>query len=251
MDKLIYTTQTTISNLYENRSIRSQNLANMNVPGYRRDLQVETSGTVYAHIMDTLDTRAFSLRTDVTSFSAEPAELKHTEESLDVAIRGEGYFLVEGSNGPYLSRRGDMSVDQNGFLKNGDQAIMLDVNQNQIEVPPYRRITISSQGEITIEPLNAPAGTFQLVGQLGMTSAADVTLKKYEDGKIRAEDGTLPPADDQVTVMQHYLEQSNVNIVDELVSSIEEQRQYEIGVKMIKTAKSLDESGASLLKMPS
>ena len=38
MDKLIYTAFNTVNNIYDNRSVRSQNLANVNVPGYRRDI---------------------------------------------------------------------------------------------------------------------------------------------------------------------------------------------------------------------
>jgi len=57
--------------------------------------------------------------------------------------------------------------------------------------------------------------------------------------------------DRDVRVIPKFLELSNVNITEELVNSIEDQRQYEINVKMIASASELDESGASLMRMPS
>ena len=44
---------------------------------------------------------------------------------------------------------------------------------------------------------------------------------------------------------------SNVNITEELVQSIEDQRQYEINIKLISSASEMDEGGASLMRMPS
>ena len=64
-------------------------------------------------------------------------------------------------------------------------------------------------------------------------------------------DGTVPPLDDNVRVLPKHLELSNVNITEELINSIEDQRQYEINIKMISSASELDESGATLMRMPS
>ena len=68
--------------------------------------------------------------------------------------------------------------------------------------------------------------------------------------KIRLMDGTVPPLDDNVRVLPKHLELSNVNVTEELINSIEDQRQYEINIKMISSASELDESGATLMRMP-
>ena len=57
--------------------------------------------------------------------------------------------------------------------------------------------------------------------------------------------------DNEVRLVPGHLESSNVNITEELVNSIEEQRQYEINIKLISSASEVDEGGASLLRMPS
>jgi flagellar basal-body rod protein FlgF len=76
-------------------------------------------------------------------------------------------------------------------------------------------------------------------------------LKKSPDGQIRNLDGGVPPVDQQASVVQGFVELANVNVVEELVNSIENQRHYEINIKMIVTAKDMDESSTSLLSLPS
>ena len=76
-------------------------------------------------------------------------------------------------------------------------------------------------------------------------------LVKSNDGKIRTKNGGIPAADQQVRLVQGDIEESNVNIIEQLVGSIEEQRRYEVNVKMIKSAEEIDQSGGSLLRLPS
>ena len=64
-------------------------------------------------------------------------------------------------------------------------------------------------------------------------------------------DGTAPEIDADVVVVPQHVELSNVNITDELINSIEDQRQYEINIKLISSASEIDEAGASLIRMPS
>ena len=61
----------------------------------------------------------------------------------------------------------------------------------------------------------------------------------------------MPQFDEEVSVVPGHLELSNVNITDELVNSIEDQRQYEINIKLISSAGEIDEGGASLMRLPS
>jgi flagellar basal-body rod protein FlgF len=83
-----------------------------------------------------------------------------------------------------------------------------------------------------------------------MTSAIDVQLKKFPDGEIRTANGAVPEIDQTPRVIQYNVELSNVNITEELVNSIEDQRQYEINIKLISTAQELDEGTSSLMRLP-
>ena len=251
MDKLIYTAFNTVNNIYDNRSVRAQNLANVNVPGYRRDIGAKSVGTAFLNNFNTLQTRALAIRDDKNYFESDPGVLSQTDSLHDIAIRGDGYFFVQGLNEPSLTRRGDLSVSGDGFLENGASQKMLDRNLQPIQIPPYRFLKISDNGEVIIEPLGSDPGTKQTVGQLGITLAAGAELKKFPDGEIRVSDGSLPQFDNEVAVVPGHIELSNVNITDELVNSIEDQRQYEVNIKLMSSAGELDEAGASLMRLPS
>ena len=96
MDKLIYTAFNTVNNIHDNNSVRSQNLANVNVPGYRRDLGAKSVGTAFLNNMNVLQTRGLAIRDDQNYFEADAGSLDQTDRNLDIAIRGDGYFFVKG-----------------------------------------------------------------------------------------------------------------------------------------------------------
>ena len=251
MDKLIYTAFNTVNNIYDNRAVRAQNLANISVPGYKRDLGSKSVGTAFLDNMQTLQSRAMAIQDDNNYFSSQPGSLSQTDVDTDIAISGDGYFLVQGTGAPSLSRRGDLRVANDGTLENGTSQKILNSELLPIQVPANRAMKISDDGNVIIEPLGSDPGTEQVIGKIAMTLAEGVSLKKFADGEIRALDGTVPPLDDTVSVLPKHVELSNVNVTEELINSIEDQRQYEINIKMISSASELDESGATLMRMPS
>ena len=250
MDKLIYTAFNSVNNIYDNRAVRAQNLANISVPGYKRDLGAKSIGTAFLDNMQTLQTRALAIQDDNNYFSTQPGTLSQTDIDTDIAISGDGYFIVKGTGEPSLSRRGDLRVNNEGLLENGTSQQLLDANLAPIQVPPHRGMKISDDAVVTIEPLGSAPGTQQVIATLARTLAAGDQLKKFPDGEIRLDDGSVPEQDNSVRVIAKHLELSNVNITEELVNSIEDQRQYEINIKMISSASELDEAGAALMRMP-
>ena len=118
-------------------------------------------------------------------------------------------------------------------------------------VPPHRKISVSGDGIIEIEPLNAPLGQKIKVAQLATTFGSEVPLAKTIDGFVRPIDGSIPAADNRTILLSGFLEGSNVKSVDELVAGIDQSRAYEINVKFVTTAKEIDEATASLMRMPS
>ena len=251
MDKLIYTAFNTVNNIYDNRAVRAQNLANIPVPGYRRDLGAKSVGTAFLDNMQTLQSRAMAVQDNNNYFSDKPGSLSQTDVDTDIAISGDGYLLVQGLGAPSLSRRGDLRVSNDGLLENGSSQKILNTELVPIQVPAHRAMKISDDGEIIIEPLGSDPGTTQAIGKIALTLADGVELKKFPDGEIRSMDGTVPPLDATVSVLPKHIELSNVNITEELINSIEDQRQYEINIKMISSASELDEAGSSLMRLPS
>jgi flagellar basal-body rod protein FlgF len=199
--------------------------------------------------MDSHITRGLAIKNNENNFDASSGTLNETGNEMDVSIRGDGYFITEAATGNALSRRGDFSTNQDGQLINGSNATMVDSNLQPIVIPPYRSIDFTQTGDIVIEPLNSEPGTREVVATLGLTLPT-APLKKFPDGEIRYSDGSPIVANQDATVVNKYLEMSNVNLMEELVTSIEDQRVFEINLKLVKTAEDIDRGGSSLIRMP-
>ena len=249
MDRFIHTALNSINMVKDNSFIRSNNLANNSVPSFRSYYHLKTAGTAFIETMDSHITRGLAIKNNENNFDASSGTLNETGNEMDVSIRGDGYFITEAATGNALSRRGDFSTNKDGQLINGSNATMVDSNLQPIVIPPYRSIDFTQTGDIVIEPLNSEPGTREVVATLGLTLPT-APLKKFPDGEIRYSDGSPIVANQDATVVNKYLEMSNVNLMEELVTSIEDQRVFEINLKLVKTAEDIDRGGSSLIRMP-
>lgn len=251
MDRLVHTALNSISNLRDQRVASANNLANMNVPGFRRDLPNE-GRAFFVDGQDSLTSRAMQLEKGPHTFSSGAGFLNQTGEAMDIAIADKGYFYIQPDSGgePALSRRGDLRAGPDGRLVNGAGDAMLDAALNPITLPPFRSLTVDDAGVISIEPLGGAAGERVQVATLATVVVEDQLLIKGVDGQIRAPDNTVPQPDQRARVLQGVLEGSNVNATEELLASIELQRSFEINLRMITNAERLDEAGTRLLRMP-
>ena len=252
MDKLIYTAFQSINNALDNKAIRAQNLSSTNTPGFKADMSIGSAGSGYLEQFDTLYTRAFPVINEKNGFISASGQIRQTSQYLDLAVRGDGFFLAQkDGTSPFLTRRGDMQINNQNILTNAANETILSNDLNPIIIPPHRKMIISEDGNISIEPQNSPPGTIVQVGTIGLTLGGEEPLKKSVDGRIRTENGGVPAPDQQPRLAQGYIEESNVNMIEQLVGSIEEQRRYEVNVKMIKSAEAIDQGGTSLMRMPS
>lgn len=249
MDRLIHTALTTLRTSNHGDTLHASNMAKASVPGFRRDLEAASEVKLLSSD-DTLRSRAFTIRDPKSKFSDEQGEIRFTGLVTDVAINGQGYFIIQhDGRDPHLSRRGDLRVNSDNQLTDGVGALMLNNELQPIVLPPFRDISIGEDGRITITPIGAEPGEVVQAGFLGTTLAEGVELEKSIDGAIRQPDGTVPPADQQPQILNGALETSNVNPVEELVETIRRQREYELNVKLISIARDLDEAGASIMRM--
>ena len=250
MDRSIYTALNSMNILRDNQSVTAQNLANISVTGFQKDIQINFA-SVYLDRDKGIDPRVLALQ-EPGGFDSTPGPVQQTGAPLDLAVDGAGYFIVKPANGKTaLSRRGDFTVSADGTLRDGTGTQPLSVDLEPITIPPHRKISISGDGIIEIEPLNAPLGQTVRVGQIATTFGSEVPLAKTIDGFVRPFDGSIPEPDNRTILLSGFLEGSNVQSVDELVTGIDQSRAYEINVKFISTAQEIDEASASLMRMPS
>ena len=251
MDKLIHLSLNSLDIALRKQAISAQNLSNVNVTGFRRDVY-ENFGSLYLRAEDQLDTRAFAVTTGSGEFDEQQGRMRATNLPTDLAIDGKGYFVSKRSGlENSLTRRGDMSVSVEGNLVNGQGALILSETLQPIQVPPFREIYVREDGKLLIEPINGEPGVTQLIGSIGLVSGEGQQMRKDDDGEIRPANGAPIVTDQNVNVKQGYIEESNVSVIDELVASMGYQRSYEMNLKMIKLASDLDQGTASLLRMPS
>ena len=250
MDRSIYTALNSMNILRDNQSVTAQNLANISVTGFQKDIQINFA-SVYLDRDKGIDPRVLALQ-EPGGFDATPGPMQQTGAPLDLAVDGSGYFIVKPANGKIaLSRRGDFTVSADGTLRDGTGTQPLSVDLEPLTIPAHRKISISGDGIIEIEPLNGPLGQTVRVGQLATTFGSEVPLTKTIDGFVRPIDGSVPAPDNRTLLLSGFLEGSNVKSVDELVTGIDQSRAYEINVKFITTAQEIDEASASLMRMPS
>lgn len=251
MDRMIHTVLNSIQTAQDLRGISANNLANSNVPGYRRDLPPSGEAR-YLQTDEGFQARMFQTKAERGSFSTLEGFLDQTGDSMDISITGEGYFFVKEGNGDVgLSRRGDLRTDVNGDLMNGAGEYLLNANMQKINLPPFKSMTITEVGQIMIEPLEGEPGIKEEAGLIATTiPPAAMELQKGLDALIRPVTGPMPAPDQLAMVRQGVLEGSNVNTTEELINSIELQRNFEFNMRMVNTAKELDEAGAEAMRAP-
>ena len=115
MDRSIYTALNSMQILRTNQSVTSQNLANSSSTGFQKDISTNFA-SVYLDRSKGLDPRVMALQ-DASGFDSSQGPKNPTGAPLDVALDGEGYFLVKPDNGNIaLSRRGDFKVSADGLF---------------------------------------------------------------------------------------------------------------------------------------
>ena len=119
----------------------------MHVTGYRRDVY-ENFGSLYMDD-EQMASRVFAVTSGSGTFDAQQGRMRSTEQSTDMAIDGQGFFVSERDGmAPSLTRRGDMSVSLEGVLVNGAGARMLDDGLQPIQVPPFRKLIVAEDGKL-------------------------------------------------------------------------------------------------------
>ena len=246
MDRLIYTAMTGASHTLQQQAAVSQNLANVNTPGFRSTIDAFRSVPL---VGEGLPTRAFVVdSTAGTDFT--PGVIQSTGRELDVAIDGKGWIAVEDANGKEAyTRNGGLRVTPEGILQtNSGLNVMGDAGP--ITIPQDTQVTIAADGTIsTVPSQKSQAAQVVVVGRLKLTNPPEDQLVRGEDALFRTRDGNPADADANVTVVPGSLEGSNTNMVDSLVNMITLSRQFDMQMKMLQTADDNAKQASSVLSV--
>ena len=231
-------------------SVISNNLANASTSGYKRsravfeDLLYQNQRQPGAQSsQDTLYSTGLMLGTGVRTVATEKlfsqGAVAQTENPLDIAIEGKGFIQVLMPDGSLAySRDGSIQVDNQGQLvtPNGyaiQPAINIPVDAQSVTIAKDGTISVSLQGSAT----TTQVGNIQLADFINPAGLQPIGSNLYlESTSSGAPQVGTPGQNGLGTLLQGFIEGSNVNVVEELVSMIETQRAYEMNSRAISTS---------------
>lgn len=233
-----------------NMDVIANNLANVSTNGFKRsravfeDLMYQTvrqPGTQSSE--QTTLPSGMQIGTGVRPVTTErlhtQGNLSQTSNSKDLAINGQGYFEVQMPDGTSAyTRDGSFQVDQNGQLvTNAGYPV-----QPGITIPANATaITVSRDGvvDVTVQGQTNPTQVGQLTLSTFMNDAGLDSLGEnlYQETQASGAPTQSTPGQNGAGLLyQGYVETSNVNVAEELVSMIQTQRAYEINSKAVSTS---------------
>ena len=245
MDKLIYVAMTGAAHIDRAQTLHSNNLANVGTTGFRADLAQARSVQVYG---DGFKGRVYAL-TEQPGSDFKQGPLMQTGRDLDTAITGDGFFAVQGSDGKEAySRSGDFTVDSTGALRDGAGRQVLG-DGGPISLPAYDALYIGSDGSVTIQPEGQGPEALVQLDRIKLVKPDRGALSKGDDGLLHASGGAPLASSPDVRLESGMLESSNVNAVNEMTSILELARQFDLEVRLMKSAEQNDEAATQLLQV--
>ena len=246
MDRSLYIAMSGAKQSLLAQSSNANNLANMQTTGFKSDLEWfrsrPVSGAGYP-------TRVYAMvEKPGTDFSA--GAMQTTGRDLDVAINGEGLIAVQGDDGKEAyTRAGDLRITPEGLLRTGTGLQVIGQN-GPISIPPSEKLTIGSDGTISIVPMGAGnATTLEVLDRIKLVKPAMNDMEKLGDGLLHPKNGLPLVASADVSLTQGVLEGSNVNALVAMTEMIELARNFELQTKVMKNVDENAGASAKLMQM--
>ncbi|HOO62982.1 MAG TPA: flagellar basal-body rod protein FlgF [Synergistaceae bacterium] len=238
--------------------VAANNLANVDTAGFRGRIAVNKAfpellmekvdgqpGEVYPPKPERWKRReligdmAFANVLSETALDLRGGPLRHTGNSLDVAISGEGYFVVQdGAGNVFYTRSGHFLRDGEGRLVTHD-GMAVQGQGGGVEFGDASRVSIDEGGQVLADG--------EVVDLLRVVQFASPTYLRQEGNSLLSETETSGAPEDleNLQLASEFLEMSNVNVVSEMVRMIEANRAYESAAKTVTIQ---DESAGKLIQ---
>jgi flagellar basal body rod protein FlgG len=210
----------------------AHNLANLKTAGYKRTVNSFTRElrNQFTGQTDDMESTGGSLKSGRT-LDFTQGTLLNTGRTLDIALLGKGFLQIETPEGPLYTRNGVMHI-------NPVTGQLVDINNNIVSgaagpviIPPGvspNEVTIAEDGNVQI------SGTD--VGRLRVVEFREdmLDLKPCGDNYLMAPEGVAPIDAEETILRQGFQENSNVEMMHEMVNLMSVQRLYEMNMSYIK-----------------
>jgi flagellar basal-body rod protein FlgF len=209
------------------QDVIANNLANATNPGFKGEVlsQVAFGDMLLSNTLTGEKIGPLSTGTLVTDIKPNLTNngFRWTQNTLDLAIGGNGFFAVQTPNGVRYTRNGAFTTDAQGFLTTAQGDRVLGTNGQPLNLSGGEKVSIARNGDVHVGN--------GLVGTVAVIALQPNSLRKEGDNYLT---GTVDPTAKVGMVAQGALESSNVNTVKEMVSLIENMREFEADQKMIR-----------------
>jgi flagellar basal-body rod protein FlgF len=232
MIKGIFSSENAMRPKMTRMEVLANNLANVNSTGYKRDrlfVQMLKEGTTSPP-----DARGAMDNVEVDRYiDMREGPLQQTDNPLNLAIDGPGFFVAETSQGTRYTRNGNFTLSTDGSLVTAEGDPVMG-NDGKIRLPNFEHLEMK---KIKITPSGEVLEGDQHVAQLRVVNITDPEmLQKDQHGMLMPREGqrVTEIPDDQRVIRQGFLEESNVNGIEEMMAMIELSRGFETDQRIIK-----------------
>ncbi len=209
------------------------NVANAQTPGYRKSDVVATSFPL------ALENATRSEENRGTSFMAIPkvtgsyndmryGAMFKTGSNTDMAIGGDGYFVVLSREGEFFTRDGRFYINEDGRLLTSSGNFPVMGRSGPISIAPGSKFEVSRNGALLVDDVEVDK--IRVVKFRDPSSLVSVNNSFFKS----PQQGVVYEEDESPTIAQGFIESSNVSIINEMTNLITTQRSYELAAKIIK-----------------
>ena len=250
MIKALFTAATGMKAQQMTVDVISNNIANVNTNGFKRSrvnfqdllyLNLNRAGDAAQGVQSPTGLEVGSgVRPVSTTRVFSPGSLEGTQRDLDIAISGDGFFQVTLPDGSFaFTRDGALHIDSQLQLVTSEGYLL----EPQITVPNnWKSIGFGADGVVSVTTTDSPEAPTQ-IGQIQLARFPNASgLESMGSNLFRMSPASGQPVqvnpglDGTGTLINGFLERSNVDVVTELVSLIVAQRAYEVNSRAIRTS---------------
>ena len=244
MDKMLYVAMSGAKQTMLSQSVRANNLANANTTAFKKDFEQVRAMPLFG---EKHPSRVYAM-TEIPANDFDPGTLVRTDRELDLAIKGEGWFTVVDAEGnEAFTRNGNFSITADGTLKTADGRTVMGL-AGPVIIPPAEKVEFGEDGIVAIRGLGQAPNALTEIARMKLVNPPIDQLYKGVDGMFRTKDGLVQDLDGNVKIVAGMLEESNVNVVDEMMAIISSSRRFEMQMKLMKKADELDAAAARLMQ---
>lgn len=208
--------------------VTSQNIANVQTPGYRSEVSVLEFESMARKAALRPAQASVDLATPTVRVANDfrTGSLQQTDDPWNVALQGDGYFVLSTPSGELVTRRGDFSLDSTGKLVSRDGFAVLGEG-GEIK-PPDGAPTIDSDGTIHVNG--------QMIDRLRRVTVDPTALVSSGDSNFAPASSSSLTEGGVSTVKQGFIETSNVTPTDQLLRLMETMRHFDMTQQFVRGA---------------